>query len=996
MLRHIRRIALAAVLVPSTIAAQPVPAVRLSVSTGGTQANAPSQFEKVTPDGRTVLFVSTATNLVAGTGNGGAQLFVRDRDTDRDGVFDEPGAVGTVRVSSGPENQQNGDLFEGSDISPDGRFVLFTTATPIIAGDTNDTYDVYLRDRDADGDGIFDEAGAFTVTRVSTGTGNSQANGLSRGVQIAGNGRYVLFFSEATSLRGGAGFQFQYYRKDLLTGVTTLVSGRPDGTPADDVTWGAALSPDGHLAVIAGGFSDLAAASTFWVLRDLDANTFVPIIDGNPPASTLPARAPVTSAPLDIQNGRPLASIGFTPDARTVYLNVQENVFQPDEIRGSVLEYDIASARVVRRFPAVVPSSRTFLRPAFRDGRTLIYPSTIAFGCVDTARRIDRYDRLTGRIVPLLSGMVESVASDAAGRRLVYSHTGCTTPAPPTVHYLLDTAYGVPLPLPDPLVASPMDDAGTTLFFGAADGALLPNGAGDNGIADIYAVDLLSRLDRDSDGLDDRWEVAMGLDFTTASGNNGPTGDPDADGRTNLQELAAGTHPRGTSRQFLAEGADNAFFKTRLAIANPGLADATAVLRLDGDDGTASAVSVNVPAGARRTVFVDEIAGHAPSFATVVESSAPLISERTMSWDATEYGAHAERASPTPATSWFLAEGATGSFSLFYLLQNPGDAAVTATVRYLRPAPLAPIERAYTLPAHSRVTLPVNAQAPELAATDVSAAITATLPILVERAMYRSVGGQPFAAGHASAGVTATSTHWFLAEGATGDFFDLFILLANPTTTAADVEVRYLRTDGTVLTKTYAVAAESRRTIYVDGETFPGLGQALANASVSCAITSTNAVPIVVERSMWFPGPAVTPAFWAEAHNSPGTTTTATRWMLADGEAGGTRQAQTFVLIANTSATAGRVRVTALRDLPTTPTELPLPAPSVTLDLPANSRTTVPMHAIAALAETRFGVLVESIDTAPLAQIVVERAMYWNAGGAIWAAGTNLLATPLP
>ena len=43
------------------------------------------------------------------------------------------------------------------------------------------------------------------------------------------------------------------------------------------------------------------------------------------------------------------------------------------------------------------------------------------------------------------------------------------------------------------------------------------------------------------------------------------------------------------------------------------------------------------------------------------------------------------------------------------------------------------------------------------------------------------VAGQPFAAGHGSAGVTAAATSWFLAEGATGAFFDLFVLLANPT-----------------------------------------------------------------------------------------------------------------------------------------------------------------------------------------------------------------------
>ena len=541
-----------------------------------------------------------------------------------------------------------------------------------------------------------------------------------------------------------------------------------------------------------------------------------------------------------------------------------------------------------------------------------------------------------------------------------------------------------------------LDAAGTMVVFWSAETTVLPGGEDTNGEPDIFAVDLLSRLDRDGDGLDDRWEVAMGLDYASGAGNDGASGDPDGDGRTNLQEQAAGSHPRGTAREFLAEGAENAFFRTRLAIANPGTTAATAVVRLDGDDGTARSVNVHVPAGTRRTVFVDEVPGHAPSFATVVDSSAPLVAERTMSWDATEYGAHAERASGAPSTSWFLAEGATGSFSLFYLLQNPGDTTATATVRYLRPSPLGPVERTYTLAPHSRTTLPVNIQAPELADTDVSASITATQPIFVERAMYRSVGGQVFAAGHASAGVTAAATSWFLAEGATGDFFDLFVLIANPSATDATVEIRYLLTTGQVLTKSYTVAAESRRTIYVDGESFPGLGQALVNTTLSCAITSTNAVPIVVERSMWFPGPAVTPTFWTEAHNSPGTTTTATRWVLADGESGGTRGAQTFVLIANTSSTPGRVRVTQLQDA-RAPIDPAFIGPiTITVDLPANSRTTVPLHAAVGFADRRYGVVVESIDTAPLAQLVVERAMYWNSGGVTWAAGTNLLATPIP
>jgi hypothetical protein len=62
----------------------------------------------------------------------------------------------------------------------------------------------------------------------------------------------------------------------------------------------------------------------------------------------------------------------------------------------------------------------------------------------------------------------------------------------------------------------------------------------------------------------------------------------------------------------------------------------------------------------------------------------------------------------------------------------------------------------------------------------VSGVIASTQPIIVERAMYLDRPGQPFAAGHESAAVTAPSTNWFLAEGATGSFFEMFVLIANP------------------------------------------------------------------------------------------------------------------------------------------------------------------------------------------------------------------------
>ncbi len=192
-----------------------------------------------------------------------------------------------------------------------------------------------------------------------------------------------------------------------------------------------------------------------------------------------------------------------------------------------------------------------------------------------------------------------------------------------------------------------------------------------------------------------------------------------------------------------------------------------------------------------------------------------------------------------------------------------------------------------------------------------SGAVTATAPIIVERAMYRSTERQGV---HRRARVSLVSRtpalHWYFAEGATGPFFDMFILLANPSALPASVKIEYLLSTGEVLAKTYSVPANGRKTVYVDDEEVPGVsGRPLANVAVSSAVTSLNQVPIVVERTMWWPGAAISAAFWTEAHNSVGVTTTGRVWAMADGEVGGESQAATYVLVANTSSYAGQGRV---------------------------------------------------------------------------------------
>jgi hypothetical protein len=498
--------------------------------------------------------------------------------------------------------------------------------------------------------------------------------------------------------------------------------------------------------------------------------------------------------------------------------------------------------------------------------------------------------------------------------------------------------------------------------------------------------------DTDTDGLPNSWESSTGLDPASAVGANGASGDPDADGQTNLQEYQAGTHPRGFHARYLAEGAINAFFDLRLALLNVGTASARVQVRLLQPGGAVVSQFLSLDPNRRLTLTRVELAGlTSASFSTVVESDEPVIVDRTMWWDATGYGSHAETGVELPATTWYLAEGSTsGAFALFYLLQNAGDVAATATVRYLLPLNQLPVTRTYSLPPRSRTTIPVDDQGPELANTDVSAVITATSPIIVERAMYFSRPGQAFTAGHESAGVTAPATSWFLAEGATGPFFDLFVLLANPNPQPAQVSVDYLLLGGGVLTKSYTVPANGRFTVWVDDEQIPSSSgvKPLDNVAVSSAITSTNGVPIIAERTMWWPSPALTPAYWTEAHNSPGATLTGTRWALAEGEVGGPQGAETYILIANTSASSGGARVTLYFEDGASSTK--------TFALPARSRTNVNVSGdFPVAAGRRFGAVIESLGPSP-AQIVVERAMYTSPGGVVWSGGTNALATRLP
>jgi Tol biopolymer transport system component len=185
--------------------------VRASVRTGGTQAlGGDSNLASMSPSGRYLTFASRATNLVPGDTNGTADMFLRDLTT---GV--------TSRVSVGADGAQGNGESGGGDVSSDGRYVAFvSSASNLVAGDTNGTADVFVRD-----------LRTGTTRRASVATGGGQGDQPAQSPAISDDGRFVVFLSWADNLvRRDTNQIGDVFVRDLRLGRTARASVASDGT----------------------------------------------------------------------------------------------------------------------------------------------------------------------------------------------------------------------------------------------------------------------------------------------------------------------------------------------------------------------------------------------------------------------------------------------------------------------------------------------------------------------------------------------------------------------------------------------------------------------------------------------------------------------------------------------------------------------------------------------------------------------------------------------
>jgi len=180
---------------------------RVSVASDGAQGDSVSAFATISRNGRHIAFWSCASNFDPADTNNLCDLFIHDRE------------LGTTVVANlGPNGEQATFTAQHYfSLSADGRYFTFTAS---FGGSWNDRQ-VFLRDRDTDENGVFDEPGTATTTQISQQVvGINELWGFEE-VAISGDGRWIAYNASTHSNGNFAGYRL--YVHDRVTGNASRV-----------------------------------------------------------------------------------------------------------------------------------------------------------------------------------------------------------------------------------------------------------------------------------------------------------------------------------------------------------------------------------------------------------------------------------------------------------------------------------------------------------------------------------------------------------------------------------------------------------------------------------------------------------------------------------------------------------------------------------------------------------------------------------------------------
>lgn len=210
---------------------------QISVAMNGAMSSASSNSPAVNRDGSVIAFFSSASNLVSNDNNKTADVFVHKSGVNQLVSSDKNGVQGNC-YSKNPQLTKAGD-----------KVAFESCANNLVTGDTNGTPDVFLKNIDT-GD----------IQRVSESQSGQQANGRSIVLSISDDGRYVVFSSEATNLNDGevdTNGKIDIFVKDMKTKQVTRISDANNGIQSNKDSYQADISGDGSTVVFSSDADNL-------------------------------------------------------------------------------------------------------------------------------------------------------------------------------------------------------------------------------------------------------------------------------------------------------------------------------------------------------------------------------------------------------------------------------------------------------------------------------------------------------------------------------------------------------------------------------------------------------------------------------------------------------------------------------------------------------------------------------------------------------------------
>ncbi|MCC6629776.1 MAG: Ig-like domain repeat protein [Chloroflexi bacterium] len=483
--------------------------------------------------------------------------------------------------------------------------------------------------------------------------------------------------------------------------------------------------------------------------------------------------------------------------------------------------------------------------------------------------------------------------------------------------------------------------------------------------------------------------VYLGFYFSSANDGTQAEGVFLDDVEVAVQEAPATAYGIGASTWYFAEGYTGPGFDEYLTIQNPNdkVAEVRITYYLTGANPVPRTKTVQPNSRVTIVVYGDSEGvgrnnGKGWAVSAKVESTngTGIVVERPMYFTfngsaGPVTGGHNVMGVQQPRTKWYFAEGWTGlGFEEFLTLMNDSAQPALVKITYFRTdAP--EVAKDITVPARSRKTVNVHETAEGVGRNQaVSALVESTngVGVVVERPMYFTYGnGLNITGGHNVMGASEPRTTWYFPTGDTRTGWHTYLTMVNPTNQDAQVKLTYYVVNEGTKDVLYTVPANRRETVKVH-EADKGVGP---GKRVGIKVASTNGVPLIVERPMYFRYDAAING----GHDVMGAPGPAGTWLFAEGFTGPGFFEELVILNPNASS----AQVTITYQLGAGPPRAP-----VQLTVPANSRTTTVL-----VHEATFGVgrggdgkglaVSARVSTTHAGGVVVERPMYFQYNPAI-------------